>query len=161
MHALSSNPAIKETSMKRKILWAFLIIWLILTAYLLFLSNKWASAATPSYAASSAVTTDNFAELLRETLQKNPDLLLSVLRENSEAVLEMCIRDSPISATRRSGSACPSRCPRSSASPRPPLRWCCSFLAASVCPSLRTKRVARKSMWGGEGEPFWLSLIHL
>ena len=47
MHALSSNPAIKETSMKRKILWAFLIIWLILTAYLLFLSNKWASAATP------------------------------------------------------------------------------------------------------------------
>ena len=80
MHALSSNPAIKETSMKRKILWAFLIIWLILTAYLLFLSNKWASAATPSYAASSAVTTDNFAELLRETLQKNPDLLLSVLR---------------------------------------------------------------------------------
>ena len=55
--------------MKRKILWAFLIIWLILTAYLLFLSNKWASAATPSYAASSAVTTDNFAELLRETLQ--------------------------------------------------------------------------------------------
>ena len=69
--------------MKRKILWAFLIIWLILTAYLLFLSNKWASAATPSYAASSAVTTDNFAELLRETLQKNPDLLLSVLRENS------------------------------------------------------------------------------
>ena len=43
MHALSSNPAIKETSMKRKILWAFLIIWLILTAYLLFLSNKWAS----------------------------------------------------------------------------------------------------------------------
>ena len=39
--------------MKRKILWAFLIIWLILTAYLLFLSNKWASAATPSYAASS------------------------------------------------------------------------------------------------------------
>mgnify|MGYP006977835797 CR=1 FL=1 len=66
--------------MKRKILWAFLIIWLILTAYLLFLSNKWASAATPSYAASSAVTTDNFAELLRETLQKNPDLLLSVLQ---------------------------------------------------------------------------------
>ena len=59
--------------MKRKILWAFLIIWLILTAYLLFLSNKWASAATPSYAASSAVTTDNFAELLRETLQKNPE----------------------------------------------------------------------------------------
>ena len=89
MHALSSNPAIKETSMKRKILWAFLIIWLILTAYLLFLSNKWASAATPSYAASSAVTTDNFAELLRETLQKNPDLLLSVLRENSEAVLDI------------------------------------------------------------------------
>ena len=75
--------------MKRKILWAFLIIWLILTAYLLFLSNKWASAATPSYAASSAVTTDNFAELLRETLQKNPDLLLSVLRENSEAVLDI------------------------------------------------------------------------
>ena len=33
MHALSSNLAIKETSMKRKILWAFLIIWLILTAY--------------------------------------------------------------------------------------------------------------------------------
>ena len=86
MNALSSNPAIKETSMKRKILWALLAIWLILTAYLLFLSNKWASAATPSYAASSAVTTDNFAELLRETLQKNPDLLLSVLRENSEAV---------------------------------------------------------------------------
>ena len=75
--------------MKSKILWAFLIIWLILTAYLLFLSNKWASAATPSYAASSAVTTDNFAELLRETLQKNPDLLLSVLRENSEAVLDI------------------------------------------------------------------------
>ena len=75
--------------MKRKILWAFLIIWLILTAYLLFLSTKWASAATPSYAASSAVTTDNFAELLRETLQKNPDLLLSVLRENSEAVLDI------------------------------------------------------------------------
>ena len=75
--------------MKLKILWAFLIIWLILTAYLLFLSNKWASAATPSYAASSAVTTDNFAELLRETLQKNPDLLLSVLRENSEAVLDI------------------------------------------------------------------------
>lgn len=72
-----------------QILWAFLIIWLILTAYLLFLSNKWASAATPSYAASSAVTTDNFAELLRETLQKNPDLLLSVLRENSEAVLDI------------------------------------------------------------------------
>ena len=89
MHALSSNPAIKATSIKRKILWAFLIIWLILTAYLLFLSNKWASAATPSYAASSAVTTDNFAELLRETLQKNPDLLLSVLRENSEAVLDI------------------------------------------------------------------------
>ncbi|MFQ8890592.1 MAG: hypothetical protein ACLR7Z_21685 [Bilophila wadsworthia] len=43
----------------------------------------------PSYAASSAVTTDNFAELLRETLQKNPDLLLSVLRENSEAVLDI------------------------------------------------------------------------
>ena len=40
MHALSSNPAIKETSMKRKILWALLIIWLILPAYLLFLSNK-------------------------------------------------------------------------------------------------------------------------
>ena len=54
MHALSSNPAIKETSMKRIILWVFLIIWLILTAYLLFLSNKWASAATPSYAASSS-----------------------------------------------------------------------------------------------------------
>ena len=89
MNALSPNPAIKETSMKRKILWALLAIWLILTAYLLFLSNKWASAATPSYAASSAVTTDNFAELLRETLQKNPDLLLSVLRENSEAVLDI------------------------------------------------------------------------
>lgn len=97
MNALSSNPAIKETSMKRKILWALLAIWLILTAYLLFLSNKWASAATPSYAASSAVTTDNFAELLRETLQKNPDLLLSVLRENSEAVLDIA-QEAPTSA---------------------------------------------------------------
>ena len=87
MHALSSNPAIKETSMKRKILWAFLIIWLILTAYLLFLSNKWASAATPSYAASSAVTTDNFAELLRETLQKNPD---RGKRRKLEAVRPQC-----------------------------------------------------------------------
>ena len=86
---LASNPTAKEPSMKRKILWAFIILWLILTAYLLFLSNKWASAATPSYAASATVTTDNFAELLRETLQKNPDLLLSVLRENSEAVLDI------------------------------------------------------------------------
>lgn len=83
--------------MKRKILWAFLIIWLILTAYLLFLSNKWASAATPSYAASSAVTTDNFAELLRETLQKNPDLLLSVLRENS-GPYSTSLRKAPTSA---------------------------------------------------------------
>ncbi|MFQ9866442.1 MAG: hypothetical protein ACLRWP_04970 [Bilophila wadsworthia] len=74
--------------MKRKILWAFLIIWLILTAYLLFLSNKWASAATPSYAASSAVTTDNFAELLRETLQKTLTCC-SASRENSEAVLDI------------------------------------------------------------------------
>ncbi|WP_294625128.1 thioredoxin domain-containing protein [uncultured Bilophila sp.] len=78
-----------EIPMKRKLLWAFLLLWLLLTAYLLFLSNKWASAATPSYAASTAVTTENFADLLRETLQKNPDLLLSVLRENSEAVLDI------------------------------------------------------------------------
>ena len=36
-----------EIPMKRKLLWAFLLLWLLLTAYLLFLSNKWASAATP------------------------------------------------------------------------------------------------------------------
>lgn len=89
MNTPSTNPIRTEMTMKRKLLWAFLLLWLLLTAYLLFLSDKWASAATPSYAASSAVTTDNFADLLRETLQKNPDLLLSVLRENSEAVLDI------------------------------------------------------------------------
>ena len=89
MPVLTLNPTVKEPSMKRKILWAFLVLWLVLTAYLLFLSDKWASAVTPSYAASTTVTTDNFADLLRETLQKNPDLLISVLRENSEAVLDI------------------------------------------------------------------------
>lgn len=67
MYAFSSNPVVKEISTKRKILWALLTVWLILTTYLLFLSDKWVSAATPSYAASGVVTTDNFAELLRET----------------------------------------------------------------------------------------------
>lgn len=89
MNTLSPQQNRTGIPMKRKLLWAFLLLWLLLTAYLLFLSNKWASAATPTYAASTAVTTENFADLLRETLQKNPDLLLSVLRENSEAVLDI------------------------------------------------------------------------
>lgn len=74
----------------RKIFWAFVILWLVLTAYLLLLSDKWASAATEAHAAAPfAVTSENFPDLLRETLQKNPDLLLSILRENSESVLDI------------------------------------------------------------------------
>lgn len=74
--------------MKRKILWAFLIIWLILTAYLLFLSNKWASAATrparPQAPSPRTILRNCCAKPSRKT-----DLLLSVLRENSEAVLDI------------------------------------------------------------------------
>ena len=77
-------------SLGRKIFWAFVILWLVLTAYLLLLSDKWASAATAAHAAAPvAVTSENFPNLLRETLQKNPDLLLSILRENSESVLDI------------------------------------------------------------------------
>ena len=77
-------------SLGRKIFWAFVALWLLLTAYLLFLSDRWASAAqTANAAAPAAVTVENFPNLLRETLQKNPDLLLSILRENSESVLDI------------------------------------------------------------------------
>ena len=77
-------------SLGRKIFWAFVILWLVLTAYLLLLSDKWASAAPAAPAAAPvAVTSENFPNLLRETLQKNPDLLLSILRENSESVLDI------------------------------------------------------------------------
>ncbi len=82
----------KDTHMRlgRKIFWAFVVLWLVLTAYLLLLSDKWASAASPAHAAAPfAVTSENFPDLLRETLQKNPDLLLSILRENSESVLDI------------------------------------------------------------------------
>lgn len=74
----------------RKIFWAFVLLWIVLTAYLLLLSEKWASAANQAHAAAPfAVTSENFPDLLRETLQKNPDLLLSILRENSESVLDI------------------------------------------------------------------------
>ena len=77
-------------TLQRKIFWAFVLLWLVLSAYLVVLAEKWASAATPAYAAAPVtVTSENFSELLRETLQKNPDILLSVLRENSEAVLDI------------------------------------------------------------------------
>lgn len=72
--------------MKRKILWAFLILWLSLTAYLLFLSDKWASAAPATPVTMSAETFNN---MLREALRKDPDLLLDVLRNNSESVLDI------------------------------------------------------------------------
>lgn len=70
--------------MKRKIFWTFLVLWLVLTAYLFCLSEKWASAAE-----SRTVTPENFAAILQEALQNDPDLLLNVLRNNSEAVLDI------------------------------------------------------------------------
>ncbi len=80
-------------SLGRKIFWAFVILWLVLTVYLLLLSDHWASAASVATDAKSAppivVTSKNFPDLLRETLRKNPEILLSILRENSESVLDI------------------------------------------------------------------------
>ncbi|MEG2139511.1 MAG: thioredoxin domain-containing protein [Bilophila sp.] len=71
--------------MQRKILWAFLVLWLTLTAYLLFLSDKWASAAP----APATISAETFNNMLREALRKDPDLLLEILRSNSESVLDI------------------------------------------------------------------------
>ena len=54
-------------SLGRKIFWAFVALWLLLTAYLLFLSDRWASAAQTANAAAPAAVTAVHADAVTVT----------------------------------------------------------------------------------------------
>lgn len=67
----------------RKIYFIAIVIWLLMTAGLLY----W-SAATASSAPASTEEED-LTNRVREILRKNPDLILDILRENNETVLDI------------------------------------------------------------------------
>ncbi len=69
----------------RRLLVLAVVFWLLLTVGLLVWSGMTASAAS----ASTTISGEEFSRLLRETLQKNPHLVLDVLREHSELVLDI------------------------------------------------------------------------
>ena len=76
----------------RKIFWGFVILWLVLTAFLFFLSDKWAGAAPMANSRNkqaSVVTAENFETMLRQSLENNPQILLDFLEKHSEAVLDI------------------------------------------------------------------------
>lgn len=87
--------------MNRKLLLSAVAFWLLLTAGLIFWACSTASAAS---SASRAMSSEEFTNMLRDALRKNPDLVLDVLREHSESVLDIAQQGS-IERRRKSLSA--------------------------------------------------------
>lgn len=67
--------------MKKKLLILFAVVWVLLTALLITMSNRMASAAPKP----GAIT----AEQLRDVLKENPDVMLQFLNEHSEILLDI------------------------------------------------------------------------
>lgn len=78
--------------MKKKILWAGFGIWVGLTILLLV----WSQASIAATVRPAPIAPETFIEMLREALKRDPELILGVLRENSEAVLDVAQHGSDV-----------------------------------------------------------------